>query len=80
MFNEFSKKQLVLYLASSTRIIVNHVIFLVYLQGDSGGPLVIDKKLFGVVSWGYGCAREGYPGVYAYVPHLRDFIKHVTGI
>ncbi|ELT90350.1 hypothetical protein CAPTEDRAFT_226718 [Capitella teleta] len=38
-------------------------------QGDSGGPLVFqDGSVFeqvGVVSWGQGCARVGYPGVYA---------------
>ena len=36
-------------------------------QGDSGGPLicVVDSEpvLMGVVSWGYGCADQGFPGV-----------------
>eukprot|EP00966_Prymnesium_polylepis_P258587 5972656-Prymnesium_polylepis.1 len=38
-------------------------------QGDSGGPAFVSSggsaTLVGVVSFGYGCAQPGYPGVYA---------------
>lgn len=44
-------------------------------QGDSGGPLVSGGKLVGVVSWGIGCGKEGYPGVYADVPSLRSWVE-----
>jgi len=47
-------------------------------QGDSGGPYTVDVSgrhyLAGVVSWGNGCARPGYPGVYADVSYQRDWI------
>ncbi|GLY87559.1 serine protease [Actinoallomurus iriomotensis] len=33
-------------------------------QFDSGGPLVVNGRLAGLTSWAYGCARDGYPGVY----------------
>nr|CAI5862571.1 unnamed protein product [Callosobruchus analis] len=36
-------------------------------QGDSGGPLVVAGVQVGIVSWGYGCARHGYPGIYTNV-------------
>lgn len=51
-------------------------------QGDSGGPMIYDGKpiLLGIVSWGYGCGREGYPGVYANVANLLEWIESQAGV
>ena len=47
-------------------------------QGDSGGPLFLRHsgmyKQVGVVSWGVGCAESAYPGVYAHVGVLRNWV------
>jgi trypsin len=50
-------------------------------QGDSGGPIMSpageDQVLVGVVSWGYGCAEAGNPGVYGEVADFNDAIDEV---
>jgi secreted trypsin-like serine protease len=52
-------------------------------QGDSGGPMVRMTgagrwEQVGIVSWGLGCARGGYPGVYTQVSAFRKAIKAAT--
>ena len=52
-------------------------------QGDSGGPLIMtnddgEYELIGIVSWGYGCAEAGYPGVYSRIyPKLDWFFGYI---
>ena len=49
-------------------------------QGDSGGPLSVlgqDDRYsqIGIVSWGKGCAKPGYPGVYTRLTSLLDWVN-----
>lgn len=48
-------------------------------SGDSGGPVVYDGRVCGIVSWGFGCARKEYPGVYTNVASRRvnAFVKQL---
>ena len=54
-------------------------------QGDSGGPLVcrhydtstrsFQWHLWGIVSFGYGCATNGFYGVYTKVDNFKKWIS-----
>ncbi|XP_068208577.1 trypsin-like [Palaemon carinicauda] len=52
-------------------------------HGDSGGGLLWQGRdgkmdVIGVVSWGQGCARRGYPGIYTRVTNYLNWIEEHT--
>jgi V8-like Glu-specific endopeptidase len=51
-------------------------------SGDSGGPLFIclpgTCTQIGIVSWGIGCAKEQYPGVYTRVTEMMPWIRRIV--
>lgn len=52
-------------------------------SGDSGGPLFIcpaggQCTQVGIVSWGIGCAKAQYPGVYTRVTNMHDWISKIV--
>lgn len=53
-------------------------------DGDSGGPLSgksgNDSQIFGIVSFGNGCGRAGYPSVYTRTSAFRDWVSQTTGL
>ncbi|XP_071746633.1 transmembrane protease serine 9 [Lepeophtheirus salmonis] len=49
-------------------------------SGDSGGPLFYCDTYctqIGIVSWGIGCARKEFPGVYTRVTSLHSWIQKI---
>ncbi|KAJ8932949.1 hypothetical protein NQ314_014328 [Rhamnusium bicolor] len=49
-------------------------------QGDSGGPVTVNGILYGLVSWGIGCALPDFPGVYSNVANLRQWVFQNSGV
>ena len=53
-------------------------------QGDSGGPIVelnpagTAARLVGIISWGKGCGRANYYGVYTKISSVNDWIHRTV--
>jgi len=53
-------------------------------QGDSGGPMILkgtddtSDVLIGLTSWGAGCSDATYPGVYARVSSVEEWLKSLV--
>jgi len=52
-------------------------------SGDSGGPMQAGTgdhwTQIGIVSWGIGCGKSHYPGVYTRVASVRSWIDRILG-
>lgn len=44
-------------------------------NGDSGGPIMHGDLQYGIVSFGEGCGRPGFPSVYTTVPKVLNWIQ-----
>ena len=53
--------------------------------GDSGGPLLCKPKggrwtIWGITSFGKGCGKKGYYGIYAKVPNYISWIRSTISV
>jgi hypothetical protein len=71
-----------LFVGSHTPFIYPLISFSLVLKGDSGGPLIVTNNggaqqhvQVGIISWGIGCGREEFPGVYSRISRGYPWIK-----
>ena len=62
-----------------------NIILILDTTGDAGGPLVCRDGagrhvLCGLVSWGLGCGRHGYYGVYTELAFFKQWIDEMTNL